>query len=496
MGANFMGKNRARFLCWALITGCFLVGNGCISQSDPTAVRNPNLRAELLKRVAEDQAIAKEYYPKEAAGKLDAALIARRKKSLSDNAARIKQIVQQYGWPGPELVGRDGSDAAFLLVQHSDNVFRKEMLPYLQSAYKAFQTSGQNYALLLDIVLLAEGKPQVYGTRVKPFDQWPNHNPIPEPITDEANVDKRRAEVGLLPLSLYLDDMKQMRYPDSEQKPFGGRVKQLPGGDLMLGAIGYLVHLKEQNMLPGISKTDKGFFPYSGFTGVDRFPVSRTESFAKDHSDSVYYYTVVKPSPEAGWRLEAAWRREASGRIVQRFPVQTGVGAGLPRDFVGRWVMKVSHKNFVVLVINDDGTKVTGSLSRPQHFQTSGAAGGLMSFSHISASVEQDIIVQSSYEAGRLHFVAKDPTDKGRGDDYEMTMSSMDQASLSFPGLEEDPWAINRATAAGELSVATDWDSNRSYVQDDSAPPNAEMKRLIDEDQKARQSTGTISKEQ
>ncbi|MBV9848704.1 MAG: hypothetical protein JO250_03355 [Armatimonadetes bacterium] len=285
-------------------------------------VRYPELRAELLKRVAEDQAIAKEYYPKEAAGTLDAALIARRQKSLADNSARIKQIVQRYGWPGPELVGRDGSDAAFLLVMHSDNAFRKEMLPYVRAAYKAFKTSGQNYALLQDIVLASEGKPQVYGTRLKPFNQWPDHTPIPEPIVDAASVDKRRAEVGLLPLSLYLEDMKQMRYPNSEQRPYEDRIKQLPGGDLMLGAIAYLGRLKQQNMLPGVSKEDHGFFPYSGFTKPDHFPVSRTESFSKNGSDSVYYYTVVKPSPEADWHLKAAGRRDISGRIVERFPIR------------------------------------------------------------------------------------------------------------------------------------------------------------------------------
>ena len=135
-------------------------------------------------------------------------------------------------------------------------------------------------------------------------------------------MDKRRAEVGLLPLSLYLDDMKQMRYPGTPLKPFEERVRRLPGGDLMLGAIAYLVRLKEQDRLPGIGKTDHGFFPYSGFTGPDRFPLSRTESFSKNNSDSTYYYTVVKPSPEAGWQLEAAWCRDVSGRIVQRFPVQ------------------------------------------------------------------------------------------------------------------------------------------------------------------------------
>jgi hypothetical protein len=51
-------------------------------------VANPRLRDELIRRAEEDQAIAQEYYPKEATGRLDSGLIARRSKSLADNTAR------------------------------------------------------------------------------------------------------------------------------------------------------------------------------------------------------------------------------------------------------------------------------------------------------------------------------------------------------------------------------------------------------------------------
>jgi len=36
------------------------------------------------------------------------------------------------------------------------------------------------------------------------------------PIEDEANVDKRRAEVGLSPLAEYREGLKQMYYPRSK----------------------------------------------------------------------------------------------------------------------------------------------------------------------------------------------------------------------------------------------------------------------------------------
>jgi hypothetical protein len=54
---------------------------------------------------------------------------------------------------------------------------------------------------LSDRVLNAEGKKQLYGTMifVKPDGTF-----APNPIEDEANVDKRRAELGLQPLAEYI----------------------------------------------------------------------------------------------------------------------------------------------------------------------------------------------------------------------------------------------------------------------------------------------------
>ena len=62
-------------------------------------------------------------------------------------------------------------------------------------------------------MLVGDGKPQVYGTQAKPFDQWKGTVPVLEPIEDEANVNKRRAEVGLFPLSDYLRMLKDMYFP-------------------------------------------------------------------------------------------------------------------------------------------------------------------------------------------------------------------------------------------------------------------------------------------
>jgi hypothetical protein len=62
------------------------------------------------------------------------------------------------------------------------------------------QVSQQDFAYLTDRVLLAEGKQQLYGTQFT----LEKGKCKPRPLEDEANVDKRRAAVGLPPLAVYL----------------------------------------------------------------------------------------------------------------------------------------------------------------------------------------------------------------------------------------------------------------------------------------------------
>ncbi|HLK58470.1 MAG TPA: carboxypeptidase-like regulatory domain-containing protein [Chthonomonadaceae bacterium] len=182
-----------------------------------TPITNPALRAELLQMVKEDQDIRNTWI-QHGVDHPDKAIEDRMSEIDAHNLERMKEIVRQYRWPGPDLVGVDGSEAAFLLVQHAQLTFQKEMLPHVRRAYRAGQLQGQDYALLLDRVLVGEGKPQVYGTQAKPIAEWNGQEPTLYPIQDEANVDKRRAEVGLFPLAEYRKMMKEMYFPQKQQK--------------------------------------------------------------------------------------------------------------------------------------------------------------------------------------------------------------------------------------------------------------------------------------
>ncbi len=200
--------------CFVLL----LLSNIQAQEAENPLVKEPDLRRELLKRVEQDQSIRKELISK-GVERPDSAILARMRAIDTSNTERVRAIVRQYGWPSPELVGRDGAEAAFLIVQHSDLAFQKEMLPLVEKAYRSGGLPGQSYALLLDRVLVGEGKPQVYGTQAKRFEEWKGQEVELEPIEDEANVDKRRAEVGLFPLSEYREMLKRMYFPQVKSKP-------------------------------------------------------------------------------------------------------------------------------------------------------------------------------------------------------------------------------------------------------------------------------------
>ena len=126
------------------------------------------------------------------------------------NFERLQAIVAGHGWPGSDLVGMDGAEGAFLVLQHASHAVQKELFPLVEAGYRAGTVSGQSFALLFDRILVRDGQPQVYGSQARPFDDWIDGEPALEPIEDERNVDLRRAEVGLPPLAEYRELLKSI----------------------------------------------------------------------------------------------------------------------------------------------------------------------------------------------------------------------------------------------------------------------------------------------
>ena len=133
--------------------------------------------------------------------------IASRDANLLDsvNTAQLEEIIAKNGWPGKSLVGNQASMAAFVVLQHSPIEIQEKYLPMVEAAAEKGDVERGHLAMLQDRILMRRDKPQKYGTQL-----WndPSTGKLGlYPIEDSANVDQRRAEIGLPPLYDYIRSM-------------------------------------------------------------------------------------------------------------------------------------------------------------------------------------------------------------------------------------------------------------------------------------------------
>lgn len=164
------------------------------------ATMDSALRDELARRVALDQDIRRRAI--EAGQPLPPALFEELVRIDSDNTAWAKQVLEEHGWPGSDLVGTDGSGSFFLLVQHADAdpSFQKQALAQMEAAVERGQASAGQMAYLTDRILTGDDEAQRYGTQLRLVDG----KIVPFPIEDAGNVDARRLQLGLPTMAEYI----------------------------------------------------------------------------------------------------------------------------------------------------------------------------------------------------------------------------------------------------------------------------------------------------
>lgn len=163
---------------------------------------NDALKAELLQRIAKDQEVRDRVVAfMQTGAKPDSLAFAEMRAVDSANTAWMRDMVASHGWPDRSAVGEDGMGAAFLLVQHADldTAFQAAMLPMITEAFRRGEAKGQSVALLTDRLAVARNQGQVYGSQAT----MDSGRVVFHPIADSANVDARRAEMGLPPLAEY-----------------------------------------------------------------------------------------------------------------------------------------------------------------------------------------------------------------------------------------------------------------------------------------------------
>ncbi|WP_350292439.1 DUF6624 domain-containing protein [uncultured Croceitalea sp.] len=191
-----------------LLLGCQQVKKEKLEQK---VVFNQDLANELNKMVKVDQIAA--YIPQ---GKYEQMTKeqwnAFKDSVFTTHQKRLEQLFDQYGFMGFDLVGEEGSQNFWLMVQHSDHNpdFQKEVLKKMKIAMDNKNAKPSNYGLLVDRVRINTGKKQVFGTQVT--YNTAIGQAYPKELEDSINVNQRRKSIGLESIEEYLNNMTKMHF--------------------------------------------------------------------------------------------------------------------------------------------------------------------------------------------------------------------------------------------------------------------------------------------
>jgi len=117
-----------------------------------------------------------------------------------NNLVTVINLIEKCGMPTLKEVNDVQMSAIWFAFQHGDNVNRKKYLPLLEESFKNGDLKATHIAMMKDRILMMDGEPQVYGTQVtKNNNEWELYE-----LVNPETVNKRRAEIGFMPIQEYL----------------------------------------------------------------------------------------------------------------------------------------------------------------------------------------------------------------------------------------------------------------------------------------------------
>jgi hypothetical protein len=119
----------------------------------------------------------------------------------STNLLQVESLLTKYGWMASSLIGENGNNAIFLVIQHADLETQLKYFPLLEKSVQAGESMASHLALMQDRILMRQNKKQVYGSQVV-FNKTTGAQEF-YPIEDEINVNERRYKIGMQPIEDY-----------------------------------------------------------------------------------------------------------------------------------------------------------------------------------------------------------------------------------------------------------------------------------------------------
>lgn len=197
-------------LCGATVTNA----QSCVTQDDlkqilvrieapPPAKPDKKLKDELLKTAEKQRELLLEVVNKDQAKRSDQEKL---HKLYEKNTIRLCEIIKTSGWPTTALVERSGVFAAFQILKNSGLFeLQRDLLPVIVAAIKKDPFQKPEFAGLYDRLRVSGGMKQLFGTQAVSAGGFL----ILYPIEDEAKLNERRAEYGLVEMDLHIRDLER-----------------------------------------------------------------------------------------------------------------------------------------------------------------------------------------------------------------------------------------------------------------------------------------------
>ncbi len=150
-----------------------------------------------------------------------------------------------------------------------------------------------------------------------------------------ADFDSRQPGFDGITSSLHWAGVKEMaqRHASSAEDVIK-QFEQTPNGRVSMEAVNFLESLKQKGRLPGIESHEHvgveipwltfdhlGSTPHFAKTNLV-FPLSLTLVVHATNINESYHYTVRKMTQTNTWQLQAAWRADAKGNVLQAYTDQ------------------------------------------------------------------------------------------------------------------------------------------------------------------------------
>jgi hypothetical protein len=137
------------------------------------------------------------------------------RKNHAVNIIKIKDILDTDTWPTLAQIGEQGNLTICNVLQHADLETREYYIPFMKQAVLDKKLEARFLVRAEDRIATDKNQLQIYGGQMiyypetKSFNLWP--------VFDPENIDKRRAEIGLEPIAVFLKNRFDFEWNLEEQ---------------------------------------------------------------------------------------------------------------------------------------------------------------------------------------------------------------------------------------------------------------------------------------